>query len=738
MKTAYLLVPFAPLVGSMLAGFAGKALGRTNTHRVAILGVLVSLLASLWVMNDVWQGNTFNGPLYTWAIIGELRMEVGFQIDQLTTMMMVVVTFVSLMVHIYTIGYMEEDPGYQRFFSYISLFTFSMLMLVMSNNLLQLFFGWEAVGLVSYLLIGFWYTKPSAIYANLKAFMVNRVGDFGFVLGIGLIYTWTGTLDYAEIFQKAPELAHVTINLIGDAQWSLVTVTCICLFVGAMGKSAQFPLHVWLPDSMEGPTPISALIHAATMVTAGIFMVSRMSPLYEMSEVALSFVMIIGAITAFFMGLMGIIQNDIKRVVAYSTLSQLGYMTVALGASAYSVAVFHLMTHAFFKALLFLGAGSVIIGMHHDQDIRHMGGLRKYMPITWLTSLIGSLALVGTPFFSGFYSKESIIEAVHHANVPGAGIAYWALLSGVFVTAFYSFRMYFLVFHGKPRFAAAHEAHGAGHGTAGHGAAHGHADAVVASAAAAGVNVDTITITGDGADTITITADQVDTITITGDAVDTITGHDAHGHDAHGHGHGDHHAHVPHESPWVVTVPLVLLAIPSIIIGAIAADAFITGRYFEGVITVFDRHPAMEALTHHWHGWVAMALHGFTSLPFWLMVAGIATAWYFYLVNPAIPARLQKTFSGIYTVLENKYYLDRFNEWFFAGGARRVGGALWKRADQGLIDGLMVNGSARLVGWFSRVLRQGQTGFLNHYAIAMIIGLAFLLFWFLPFLARVQ
>ena len=670
MKTAYLLVPFAPLVGSILAGFAGKALGSTNTHRVAILGVLVSLLASLWVMNDVWQGNTFNGPLYTWAVIGELRMEVGFQIDQLTAMMMVVVTFVSLMVHIYTIGYMEEDDGYQRFFAYISLFTFSMLMLVMSNNLLQLFFGWEAVGLVSYLLIGFWYTKPSAIYANLKAFMVNRVGDFGFVLGIGLLVAWTGSLDYAEIFAAAPNLEKVTIQLIGDTPWSLITVTCICLFVGAMGKSAQFPLHVWLPDSMEGPTPISALIHAATMVTAGIFMVSRMSPLYEMSEVALSFVMIIGAITAFFMGLMGIIQNDIKRVVAYSTLSQLGYMTVALGASAYSVAVFHLMTHAFFKALLFLGAGSVIIGMHHDQDIRHMGGLRKYMPITWITSLIGSLALVGTPFFSGFYSKESIIEAVHHANVPGSGIAYWALLSGVFVTAFYSFRMYFLVFHGKPRFETAH-------------------------------------------------------------------GHDAHGHDAHGHdGHG---AHVPHESPWVVTVPLVLLAIPSIIIGALAADSMITGEYFKGVITVFaDRHPAMAALAEHWHGWVAMAMHGFTSLPFWLMVAGIATAWYFYLVNPAIPARLQQTFKGIYTVLENKYYLDRFNEWFFAGGARRLGSGLWKRGDQGLIDGLVVNGSARLVGWFSRVLRQGQTGFLNHYAIAMIIGLAFLLFWFLPLLASAQ
>ena len=670
MKTAYLLVPFAPLVGAMVAGFAGRAIGKKATHRVAILGVLVSLLASLWVMHDVSQGNTFNGALYSWAVIGKLKMEVGFLIDQLTAMMMVVVTFVSLMVHVYTIGYMEEDDGYQRFFAYISLFTFSMLMLVMSNNLLQLFFGWEAVGLVSYLLIGFWYTKPSAIYANLKAFMVNRVGDFGFVLGIGLLVAWTGSLDYAEIFAAAPNLEKVTIQLIGDTPWSLITVTCICLFVGAMGKSAQFPLHVWLPDSMEGPTPISALIHAATMVTAGIFMVSRMSPLYEMSEVALSFVMIIGAITAFFMGLMGIIQNDIKRVVAYSTLSQLGYMTVALGASAYSVAVFHLMTHAFFKALLFLGAGSVIIGMHHDQDIRHMGGLRKYMPITWITSLIGSLALVGTPFFSGFYSKESIIEAVHHAKVPGSGIAYWALLSGVFVTAFYSFRMYFLVFHGKPRFETAH-------------------------------------------------------------------GHGAHGHDAHGHdGHG---AHVPHESPWVVTVPLVLLAIPSIIIGAIAADSMITGEYFKGVITVFaDRHPAMAALAEHWHGWVAMALHGFTSLPFWLMVAGIATAWYFYLVNPAIPARLQQTFKGIYTVLENKYYLDRFNEWFFAGGARRLGSGLWKRGDQGLIDGLVVNGSARLVGWFSRVLRQGQTGFLNHYAIAMIIGLAFLLFWFLPLLASAQ
>ncbi|MDO4904544.1 MAG: NADH-quinone oxidoreductase subunit L [Lautropia sp.] len=669
MKTAYLVVPFAPLLGALIAGFAGRTIGRTATHRLAILCVLISLLASSWVAFDVHQGNTFNGTLYSWAVLGRLEFEVGFLIDSLTATMMVVVTFVSLMVHIYTIGYMEDDDGYQRFFAYISLFTFSMLMLVMSNNFLQLFFGWEAVGLVSYLLIGFWYTRPSAIYANLKAFLVNRVGDFGFVLGIGLLVAWVGSLGYTEIFAAAPGLKDATITLLGDEPWSLITVACICLFVGAMGKSAQFPLHVWLPDSMEGPTPISALIHAATMVTAGIFMVARMSPLFEMSETALSFIMIIGAITAFFMGLMGIIQNDIKRVVAYSTLSQLGYMTVALGASAYSVAVFHLMTHAFFKALLFLGAGSVIIGMHHDQDIRHMGGLRKYMPITWITSLLGSLALVGMPFFSGFYSKESIIEAVRFANVPGAGVVYYMLLAGVFITAFYSFRMYFLVFHGKPRFGQAH--------AQGHGDAH------------AGVH-------GDGRD----------------------------------HGH-----HVPHESPWVVTVPLLLLAVPSVVIGAIAAASMITGSYFEGAITVFGNHPAMASLSEHWHGWVAMGLHGFVTLPFWLMVAGIAAAWYFYLVDPAVPARLKRIFGAFHTVLENKYYLDRFNEWFFAGGARALGNGLWRRGDQSLIDGLVVDGSARVVGWFGRVMRYFQTGLLNQYAIAMILGLALLLLWFLPILA---
>ena len=449
-----LIIALAPLAGALVAGLAGQAVGRRGAHSVTILGVLVSFIGSAAVLYDVALHDArFDATVYEWMVVGGLKMEIGFLIDGLSAMMMCVVTFVSLMVHIYTIGYMADDDtspgGYQRFFSYISLFTFSMLMLVMSNNFLQLFFGWEAVGLVSYLLIGYYYQKPTAIFANMKAFLVNRVGDFGFILGIGLIVAYAGTLHYGETFAKAGDLAKLQFP---GNDWMLITVICICLFIGAMGKSAQVPLHVWLPDSMEGPTPISALIHAATMVTAGIFMVARMSPLFELSDTALSFVLIIGAITALFMGLLGVIQNDIKRVVAYSTLSQLGYMTVALGVSAYSVAVFHLMTHAFFKALLFLAAGSVIIGMHHDQDIRNMGGLRKYMPITWITSLLGSMALIAVPFFAGFYSKDSIIEAVHFSNLPGAGFAYFAVMSSVFVTALYSFRMYFLVFHGPERF----------------------------------------------------------------------------------------------------------------------------------------------------------------------------------------------------------------------------------------------------------------------------------------------
>jgi NADH-quinone oxidoreductase subunit L len=675
MKTAYLLVPFAPLVGAMIAGFFGRTIGRTASHVVTILGVLISLLTSLTILRDVLAGEYFNGTLYSWALVDGVKFEVGFLIDTLTATMMCVVTSVSLMVHIYTIGYMKDDDGYQRFFAYISLFTFAMLMLVMSNNFLQLFFGWEAVGLVSYLLIGFWYTRPTAIYANLKAFLVNRVGDFGFVLGIGLVLANFGSLDYSEVFRMAPSLVGQIINPLGLGQWSVITVTCICLFIGAMGKSAQFPLHVWLPDSMEGPTPISALIHAATMVTAGIFMVARMSPLFELSDTALSFVMTIGAITALFMGFLGIIQNDIKRVVAYSTLSQLGYMTVALGASAYSVAIFHLMTHAFFKALLFLAAGSVIIGMHHDQDIRNMGGLRKYMPITWITSLLGSLALIGTPFFSGFYSKDMIIEAVKASTLPASGFAYFAVLAGVFVTAFYSFRMYFLVFHGKERF-----------NTDAHAAGHGHGDA-----------------------------------------------HD----DAHGHGHdGGHHGGLPHESPTVITLPLVLLAIPSVLIGMFTIGPMLFSDFFQTSISVFEPHNAMAVLREEFHGPAGMAVHALTTLPFWLALAGVASAYYCYMVNPAVPAWFGKRFGSVYRLLDNKFYLDRFNEVFFAGGARSVGSGLWKFGDQAVIDGIVVNGSARVVGWFAGALRGLQSGFLYHYAIAMIVGVALFVWWFVPLLRR--
>jgi len=669
-----LAVPLAPLVGAALAGVLGTALGgnrigRGLSHTLTILGVLVAFVLSALTLKSVAvEGARFNHTLYEWMVVGGLKMEIGFLIDGLTALMMCVVTFVSLMVHIYTIGYMEEDAGYNRFFAYISLFTFSMLMLVMSNNLLQLFFGWEAVGLVSYLLIGFWFNKPSAIFANMKAFLVNRVGDFGFILGIGLIAAFANTLNYAEVFAKAGQLATLTLPGTG---WMLVTVICIGLFVGAMGKSAQFPLHVWLPDSMEGPTPISALIHAATMVTAGIFMVARMSPLFELSDTALSFVMVIGAITALFMGFLGIIQNDIKRVVAYSTLSQLGYMTVALGASAYSVAVFHLMTHAFFKALLFLAAGSVIMGLHHNQDIRWMGGVRKHMPITWITSLLGSLALIGTPLFAGFYSKDSIIEAVQASHLAGAGFAYFAVLVGVFVTAFYSFRLYFLVFHGAERYDHNPDAHADDHA---HADAHAHAD------------------------------------------------------------HGDHASHAPHESPWVVTVPLILLAIPSVVIGFMTIQPLLFGDFFKDAIHInLERHPVMEELAKAFHGATQMALHAVFTLPLWLALAGVALAYYLYLVNTALPARIQAALMPLYRLLDNKYYLDWFNEHVLAAGARAVGLGLWKGGDQGLIDGTLVNGSWRLVGWFSSVARLLQTGYIYHYAFAMIVGVFVLMTYFVWF-----
>lgn len=657
-------IPLLPLIAAATVGLFGHRLPRSAAHWLTISAVAASFALSALVLKATMNGFTHNANLYTWLVSGDIQFSVGFLIDNLTAMMMVVVTFVSLMVHIYTIGYMHEDSGYSRFFSYISLFTFAMLMLVMANNFMQLFFGWEAVGLVSYLLIGFWYTRPTAIYANLKAFLVNRVGDFGFLLGIGLVLSYFGTLDYAEVFRAAPAMANMEISLVSNTSWSLMTVTCILLFIGAMGKSAQVPLHVWLPDSMEGPTPISALIHAATMVTAGIFMVARMSPLFELSTTALSFVMTIGAITALFMGFLGVIQNDIKRVVAYSTLSQLGYMTVALGVSAYSVAIFHLMTHAFFKALLFLGAGSVIMGMHHDQDIRNMGNLKKYFPVTWITSLIGSLALIGTPFFAGFYSKDSIIEAVKFSHIPGSGFAYFSVMAGVFVTAFYSFRLYFLVFHGKEKWREAKH----------------------------------------------------------------------HANEEHGHHHGLKPDQDPHEPGWVVKLPLILLAIPSVIIGYIAIEPMLFGHFFDGVITVnAEVHPSMQHLTEHFHEILhtpaGMALHGFMTLPFAFAVSGVLLSWFFYMKRPDIPEAIKSKLSFINQILENKYGFDTFNERFFAGGSRLIGNKLWQVADVQLIDGAIVNGTAKLIGKLAGIVRQLQSGMIYHYAFAMIIG-AFLLLTF--------
>jgi NADH-quinone oxidoreductase subunit L len=644
----YLVVPLAPLAGAIIAGLFGRQIGRAGAHWVTIVGVAVSFGASCMILSDVLEGAVFNGPVYTWLVSGGTRFEIGFLIDRLSALMMVVVTFVSLMVHVYTIGYMADDPGYQRFFAYIALFTFSMLMLVMANNFLQLFFGWEAVGLVSYLLIGFWYTRPTAIYANLKAFLVNRVGDFGFLIGVALVLAYFGTLDYAKVFSQAPNLAGTTLELIPGAPWLLLTAICIGLFVGAMGKSAQFPLHVWLPDSMEGPTPISALIHAATMVTAGIFMVARMSPLFELSDTARSMVLIVGGITAFFMALIAMVQYDIKRVVAYSTLSQLGYMTVALGASAYSVGIFHLMTHAFFKALLFLGAGSAIIALHHEQDMRKMGGLRRYMPVTYVTMLIGALANAGFPPFAGFFSKDTIIEAARASHTFGAGFAYVMVLLGVFVGGFYSFRLVFYAFHGKERFAS-------------------------------------------------------------------------HGHDEHG-----HELHAPHESPLVVTVPLVLLAIPSIFSGWYIGSV-VFGDYFGGSIFVSQEHTGVKELAEEFHGIGPMMLHGLRSAPFWLALAGAATAWYLYIARPEMAAVVRRKAGLLVTILEEKYGFDRFNDWFFAGGARKFGNGLWRWGDVTVIDGLMVNGTARVVGWFAGVVRLVQSGFIYHYAFSMIIGVFVLL-----------
>ena len=672
LSTSILLtIALAPLVGCLLAGFLGKQIGRAGAHSVTILGLLISCGLSFYVLYQITLGGApvYNHNIYTWFEIGRYTATIGFLIDRLTAMMMVVVTFVSLLVHVYTIGYMADDDGYQRFFSYISLFTFSMLMLVMSNNFVQLFFGWEAVGLVSYLLIGFWYKRPTAIFANLKAFLVNRVGDFGFLLGIAAILYFLGTLDYATAFSTAPTLIGKTLTLTQNIHWDAATVICILLFIGAMGKSAQVPLHVWLPDSMEGPTPISALIHAATMVTAGIFMVARMSPLYELSDTALSFVLVIGATGALFTGLIGIVQNDIKRVVAYSTLSQLGYMTVALGVSAYAGAVFHLMTHAFFKALLFLGAGSVIIAMHHEQDMRYMGGLRKYMPITWITMWIGSLALCGVPFFAGFYSKDAIIDAVHQSHRWGSGYAYFCVLVGAFVTATYTFRQMYLTFHGKERFTVVSH--------------HGHDH------------------------------------------------HDAHAADDHHDDHGHHEPgvldHAPKESPWVVTLPLILLAIPSLLVGFFTVKPLLFGEWFGGAIHVNEANNVLGEMGRDFSSSMAMALEGFTQLPFFLVLAAFIITTYIYLFNPAMAGKIKNALKPIWIILDRKYWIDDIYFAIFARGGVKLGRMFWKGGDAAVIDGVLIDGSASLVQRIASGMRRLQSGYLYHYAFAMILGLILLL-----------
>ncbi len=696
-----LAIPLLPLVASIIAGLFGKVVGRAGAHTFTIGAVAISTVLSLHVLKQVYFDGvpTYDAPVYTWLVSDGITFSVGFLIDRLTALMMAVVTFVSLCVHVYTIGYMKDDPGYQRFFSYISLFTFSMLMLVMSNNFMQLFFGWEAVGVVSYLLIGFWYTRPSAIFANMKAFLVNRVGDFGFVLGIAGVVYFTNSLDYKDAFAAAPMMAKATFYLTHQTSVQAITLVCIGLFIGAMGKSAQFPLHVWLPDSMEGPTPISALIHAATMVTAGIFMVARMSPLFEQSEAALSFVLIIGGTTAFFMGVLGVVNNDIKRVIAYSTLSQLGYMTVALGASAYSAAIFHLMTHAFFKALLFLAAGSVIIGMHHEQDMRKMGGLARYMPITAITSWIGTLALVGTPFFSGFYSKDAIIEAVGESHRWGATYAYYCVLLGVFVTSLYSFRLVFMTFHGPERF---RHAHGHGHAT---------------EQPAAGDP-------GPGAAVVHLHGDAH------GAAHVAAHGHDAHAkHDSHGHEDALHGA--PHESPAVVTLPLIALAIPSVVIGFITVGPVLFGDFFGNAIQALEKNDVIGEMAHEFHGAVAFALHGFGQAPFWLAAAGAFTAWVFFYWKPSLANSVARKLGWLRTILINKYFFDWFNENVIAACTRLLGRSLWRGGDMALIDGGLVNGTARGLGRMGTLMRQVQSGYLYSYAFWMIIGLAVLLGWFL-------
>lgn len=641
-----LICIFSPLLASIIAGLNGRVLGPRGAHTITIAGVALAFVAASCLAKAFFfdQEKDTSFVAYQWASSGDLHIHVGFLLDHLSVLMMTVVTFVSLLVHIYSIGYMQGDAGYQRFFSYISLFTFAMLMLVSGDNLMQLFFGWEGVGLVSYLLIGFWFNRESANQGSLKAFLVNRVGDLGFIVGIATILSYTNSLDYATIFAQAPRLAAFNIALFPHHYISVVTLACCLLFVGAMGKSAQVPLHVWLPESMEGPTPISALIHAATMVTAGIYMVSRMSPLFEYSTTALSFVLIVGATGALFTGLLAVVQTDIKRVVAYSTLSQLGYMIASLGASAYAAGMFHLVTHACFKALLFLGAGSVIIAMHHDQDMRNMGGLRKYMPITYVTFLLGSLSLCAIPPFAGFFSKDAIIEAIGEADIFGSNYAYLCVLFGSFITALYTFRAFFMTFHTQER-------------------------------------------------------------------MDTKT-----------------REHL-HESPWVVCLPLIILAIPSVTLGYQMVDAILYKNLLGNAIFVLPTHDVLSEMHAHYEGSIQQILEAPQTLPFWFALAGIFTAWLAYVKFPELPKQVVQRVRWFYQILVLKYGFDAFNQWFFVRGGRGLGELLFRVGDVKLIDGYCVNGSGRGITWLSRITRRLQSGYLYHYALVMIASTLALLWW---------
>jgi NADH-quinone oxidoreductase subunit L len=671
----YHAIVFLPLVGFLIAGFFGRIIGARPSEIVTTALLFVSAVLSWVAFIHVGFGEEpmFRVQVAQWLSVGDLQVDWAFRIDTLTAMMLVVVNTVSSLVHLYSIGYMHEDPHRPRFFAYLSLFTFAMLMLVTADNLVQMFFGWEGVGLASYLLIGFWYKKDSANAAAMKAFIVNRVGDFGFLLGIFTVFVLFNSVAFDQIFPRVGELANANFTFLGIEGHGL-TIAALLLFMGAMGKSAQVPLHTWLPDAMEGPTPVSALIHAATMVTAGVFMVARLSPIFEYAPAALTVVTIIGGITAFFAATIGLVQNDIKRVIAYSTCSQLGYMFVALGVGAYGAGVFHLFTHAFFKALLFLGAGSVIHAMHHEQDMRYMGALRRYIPITTAMMAIGTLALTGFPFTAGYYSKDAIIEAAYASHSSAGSFAFLATVVAAFMTSFYSWRLFFMTFEGNPRWADSHHhAHGDHEGTE----------------------------------------------------------HDDHGHDVEpathaDHEHGHHGAHTPHESPLVMLLPLIVLAIGALIAGFIFHDYFIGEKYNEfwkGALATGPENHILEEM-HHVPGWVPF-------LPTLMMALGFVLAWYMYIIDAKQPAKLAADHPILYRFLLNKWYFDELYDAIFVRPAMAIGRFFWRTGDQKIIDGLGPDGISARVLDVTRGAVRLQSGYVYHYAFAMLIGVAALVTFYL-------